>query len=153
MEIFCLRPPKICHLFCKSSTIAQMQKYFLCRPQYVSTFQACIPPLTCQCCPCISITLPMYNVHLMKMYLACWKKTLKTIFGFLLYGIPFWWLFFCARCMNVLPLKLDPQFVQELSHTWGLFARFVLSIVASHTTYCKNRGTDEIVVFPNDALN
>ena len=51
-----------------------------------------------------------------------------------------------------LPLKLDPQFVQELSHTWGLFARFVLSIVASHTLYCKNWGTDEIVVFPNDAL-
>ena len=117
MESFCLRRPKICHLFCKSSTIAQMQKYFLCRPQYVSTFQACIPPLTCQCCPCISITLPMYNVHLMKMYLACWKKTLKTIFGFLLYGIPFWWLFFCAWCMNVPPPKARPTIrARALTH-------------------------------------
>ena len=108
-DSFCLQPPKICHLFCKSSTIAQMQKYFLCRPQYVSTFQACIPLLTWQCCPCTSYE----NV------LCTLKKTQeKQFLGFLLYGFPFWWLFFCARCMNVPPPKARPTIrARALTHS------------------------------------
>ena len=117
MVSFCLRPTKICHLFCKSSTIAQMQKYFLCRPQYVSTFQACIPPFTCQCCPCTSITLPMYNVHLMKMYLARWKKTLKMILRFSSLWLPILVALFLCSMHECSPPKARPTIrARALTH-------------------------------------